>query len=101
MTLRPPTVFHPTIGFRLVLGMSSSPSCLPVRRIISLVLTPSALSSTISARQTYFCVALRSVRVPSIDGDQRLEGMDITVRIRPDLHACTLPEIPPGVRREI
>ena len=34
---------------------------LPVRRMISFVPTPSALKRTISARQTCFCGALRSL----------------------------------------
>jgi hypothetical protein len=44
---------------------------LPVRRMISLVPTPSALNRTISARQTCLCGALRSRASASVGGDQR------------------------------
>ena len=44
---------------------------LPVRRMISLVPTPSAVSSTISARQTCFCGALRSRTSACSGGDRR------------------------------
>lgn len=55
----------------------------PVRRMISLVPTPSALRSTMSARQACFCGALRSLMIAS---SRRRSGlvilMDIPVRMR-------------------
>jgi hypothetical protein len=48
---------------------------------------------------------LRGVAIPceccqstAISG---LRVMEIPVRMRPDLHACNPPEIPPGIRRDI
>jgi hypothetical protein len=56
---------------------------LPVCRMIALVPTPSALSSTIAARQTCFCGALRSlVMASSRARSERVTEMEIPVRMR-------------------
>ncbi len=56
---------------------------LPVRRMISLVPTPSALNRTISARQTCLCGALRSrASVAKRRRSAGLRVMQIPVRIR-------------------
>jgi hypothetical protein len=56
---------------------------LPVRRIISLVPTPSALNRTISARQTCLCGALRSrATVVRRRRSTGLRVMEIPVRMR-------------------
>ena len=55
----------------------------PVRRMISLVPTPSALRSTMSARQTCFCEALRSLVIASSRWRSgRVILMEIPVRMR-------------------
>jgi hypothetical protein len=56
---------------------------LPVRRMISLVPTPSALKSTISARQTCLCGALRSRTITfRRRRSAGLRVMEIPVRMR-------------------
>ena len=55
---------------------------LPVRRMISFVPTPSAVNRTISARQTCFCAALRSLmRAWSRRRSAGETDMDFPVRI--------------------
>jgi len=66
----------------------------PVRRMISLVPTPSLVSSTISARHACFCAALRSLMIRSSrslsDGERLIE---IPLRIQPDSHNRHAPGI--------
>lgn len=75
---------------------------LPVRRLISLVPTPSALNNTISARQTCFCGALRSRT--SASRRRRSEGvtvMEIPVRM-PQIRTQSAPqESLPGFKCQI
>jgi len=57
---------------------------LPVRRMISLVPTPSALERMIAARQACFCEALRSLVIASSrPRTDRVIVMEIPVRMRP------------------
>jgi hypothetical protein len=56
---------------------------LPVRRMISLVPTPSALERMIAARQACFCEALRSLVIASSrPRTDRVIVMEIPVRMR-------------------
>ena len=56
---------------------------LPVRRMISLVPTPSALERMIAARQACFCEALRSLVITSSrPRTDRVIVMEIPVRMR-------------------
>jgi hypothetical protein len=72
---------------------------LPVRRMISLVPTPSALNSTISARQTCLCGALRS-RVSTFRRRRSagLRVMEIPVRMRQTRMRPIPWESPPGFK---
>src|SRR5208283_110908 len=72
---------------------------LPVRRMISLVPTPSALNRTISARQTCLCGALRSrASAFSRRRSAGLRVMEIPVRMRQTrMHPVTW-ESPPGFK---
>ena len=63
---------------------------LPVRRMIATVPTPSALESTIAARQTCFCEALRSLLIASSrPRTDRVIVMEIPVRMH---QTCTEPK---------
>src|SRR5450759_4169391 len=72
---------------------------LPVRRMISLVLTPSALNSTISARQTCLCGVLRS-RASTFRRRRSagLRVMEIPVRMRQTRMHRVRWESPPGFK---
>ena len=71
---------------------------LPVRRMISLVPTPSALNRTISARQTCLCRLLRS-RASAFRRRRSagLRVMEIPVRVR-NSHAFASGESPPRIQ---
>jgi hypothetical protein len=72
---------------------------LPVRRMISLVPTPSALNRTISARQTCLCGVLRSRA--SAFRRRRSAGprvMEISVRMRQTRMHSGPGESPPGFK---
>jgi hypothetical protein len=71
----------------------------PVRRMISLVPTPSALNSTISARQTCLCGVLRSRASPfRRRRSAGLRLMEIPVRMRQTRIRRVRWESPPGFK---
>jgi hypothetical protein len=72
---------------------------LPVRRLISLVPTPSALNNTISARQTCFCGALRSrTSASKRKRSEQATVMEIPVRM-PQIRTQSAPGgIPSGIQ---
>ena len=74
----------------------------PVRRMISTVPTPSAESSTISARQTCFCGVLRSAAIAS--RRRRSDGQSVIEmpgRIPQTRTPPSRPESPSGLARQI
>jgi hypothetical protein len=71
------------------------PANLPVRRMISLVPTPSALERIIAARQACFCEALRSLVIASTrPRTDRVIVMEIPLRMRQTRTATETEEIP-------
>ena len=75
---------------------------LPVRRMISTVPTPSAVSSTISARQTCFCGVLRSRTIASRRRRSEAESVEGDAGAHaPDSHAAAGRGIPPGFKCQV
>ena len=63
--------------------------------------SPSALSSTIRARQTCFCDVFRSARVLRAEGDPRSESVkEMPLRIPPDSQDGPQTETPHGLNRQ-
>src|SRR3954468_21072357 len=74
---------------------------LPVRRMISLVPTPSALERIIAARQACFCEALRSLVIASSPPrTDRVSVMEIPVRMRQTRTATETEESQSGLFRQ-
>src|SRR3954447_26284343 len=74
----------------------------PVRRIILTVPTPSAESSTISARQTCFCEALRLLTMPSSRlRSEVLRLITVLGRMPQTRMPQTWPESPSGLNRQV